>query len=554
MKKLLGLLYTIRYLKYKQIAYRLYYLLRKPKACTSTVPEKRGVLVDWAAPAFAAHATDDGEVFTFLAKTAQLNGDWNSAELPKLWLYNLHYQDDLNSIGADERLALCKQLVDDWISANPPLGGNGWEPYCISIRAVNWVKWLSRLSRRDVKPEWVESLASQVDALAQRLEYHILANHLFSNAKALVFAGAFFGGKKGNYWLRTGLKLLDQEVYEQFLEDGAHFELSPMYHATLVWDLADLICLQQITKLPELQHRAPEWTRRFVQGIEWLQWMVHPDKHLSFFNDTTLGIAPTLNDLLDYAEVLGLKVPSVKGVNQLQSKLLQDSGYAVIDWPANHRLIADVGRVGPDYQPGHAHADTLSCEFSLFGQRVLVNSGICQYGEDDERQRQRSTAAHNTVEVDGENSSEVWAGFRVARRARPLGVGIADDVGRIVLDASHDGYRRLSGKVTHHRRWVAEPSVLTITDKLYGHYRGAIAYWHLHPEIELVRLHEACFHLILHHGQAARLSFTGAQVDVIEGTWHPGFGRSVKNLKLVLSLRSQTLQTKIEYGGGGGFK
>ena len=47
-----------------------------------------------------------------------------------------------------------------------------------------------------------------------------------------------------------------------------------------------------------------------------------------------------------------------------------------------------------------------------------MNSGTSEYGLGEERQRQRGTAAHNTVVIDGENSSEVWAGFRVARRAR----------------------------------------------------------------------------------------------------------------------------------------
>ncbi|MDX1400224.1 MAG: heparinase II/III family protein, partial [Oceanospirillum sp.] len=266
-------MHTVRYLKFKQVAYRLYYRFRKPKPCTESAPNLRNALVGWSGLAYVMPATHDGKTFTFLGTTAQLNGDWNSAEFPKLWLYNLHYHDDLNAKGADERFEICSQLVDDWIAANPTLQGNGWEPYCISLRVVNWVKWLSRLKPEEVKPDWVESLASQIDALDQQLEHHILANHLFANAKALVFAGVFFGGQQGEHWLQKGLKLLDQEVAEQFLADGAHYELSPMYHAILLWDLADLICLQRITELPELQRRAVEWKPRFLSGIHWLQSM-----------------------------------------------------------------------------------------------------------------------------------------------------------------------------------------------------------------------------------------------------------------------------------------
>ena len=547
MKKLIKLLHTIRYLKFKQVAYRLYYQFRKGKPYTKPTPNRRNALVDWSAPAFTMPATHDGKTFTFLGTTAQLNGDWNSAEFPKLWLYNLHYQDDLNAIGADEHVTLCRQSVDGWITANPPLQGNGWEPYCISLRVVNWVKWLSRLKPEEVKPEWVESLAIQVDALDQQIEYHILANHLFANAKALVFAGVFFGGQQGEYWLHRGLKLLDQEVAEQFLADGAHYELSPMYHAILLWDLADLICLERSTELPVLRQRAVEWKQCFTSGLQWLQRMVHPDQDLSFFNDATLGIAPKLSDLTGYAEYLGIEAPVSMVVSQLQGNLLVASGYAVVDWPLNHRLISDVACVGPDYQPGHAHADTLSCELSLFGQRVLVNSGISQYGEDAERHRQRSTAAHNTLEVDGENSSEVWAGFRVARRARLLGVDIRQKDEHVVLTASHDGYLRLAGKVTHQRQWLAESASLTITDELSGRYMHAVAHWHLHPDIGLVRLSDSSFEITLPQGQLARLNITGADVEVCESTWHPGFGEVISNQKLVLKLCAHTLITQITW-------
>jgi len=492
-------------------------------------------------------STIDGKTFTFLGTTKQLDGDWNLAEFPKLWLYNLHYQDDLNAMGADERYALCRQLVDSWILANPPLNGNGWEPYCISLRVVNWVKWLSRLKPEETNLEWAKSLAIQVDALDQQVEHDILANHLFANAKALVFAGVFFGGQRGEYWLHKGLKLLDQEVAEQFLADGAHCELSPMYHAILLWDLADLICLQRCSELPVLLQRVAEWKQRFTLGLQWLQRMVHPDQDLSFFNDATLGIAPTLNHLNGYAEYLKLDVSVETAVTRLHGILLASSGYAVIDWPTNHRLIADVACVGPDYQPGHAHADTLSCELSLFGQRVLVNSGISQYGNDSERHKQRSTAAHNTLEVDGNNSSEVWAGFRVARRARPLSVDMQQGDEHVVLNAAHDGYRRLKGKVIHQRRWLAEPSSLSVTDELTGRFMDATAYWHFHPGIKLVRLGETCFELTLPQGQAVRLDITGADVEVCESTWHPGFSKSISNQKLVLKLTGDKLITQIEW-------
>ena len=53
----------------------------------------------------------------------------------------------------------------------------------------------------------------------QQLEFHILANHLFANAKALVFAGSYLAE---DMWLKKGLEILDKEISEQFLDDIAY--------------------------------------------------------------------------------------------------------------------------------------------------------------------------------------------------------------------------------------------------------------------------------------------------------------------------------------------
>ncbi len=545
MKRWSLLLHTIRYLKLRQLFYQIYYRVRKPRLKPQQDPILRGAQADWPFSAFLEPATDDGETFEFLGQVALFKGNWNDSSFPKLWLYNLHYQDDLSAKGAELRAKLCEHLVDTWIAGNPPLQGNGWEPYCLSLRLVNWVKYFSRLKPEQVKPEWLRSLASQADALEQQLEFHILGHHLFANAKALVFVGAFLGGEQGDHWLRRGLKLLDEELREQFLDDGAHFELSPMYHATLLWDLADILALRMASGISELDQRDRAWKTHFVKGLEWLQFMIHPDGEIAFFNDATLGIAPTLKDLQAYAEQLGIASLPDTMPRKLQSKRLQPSGYAVIDWPEGHRLLADVARVGPDYQPGHAHADTLSFELSLFGQRVLVNSGISQYGDDEERHRQRSTSAHNTVEVDGENSSEVWAGFRVAKRAKPFSVDLQEGEGQTCLQARHDGYKRLPGKVVHHRRWLATNEALQIQDELHGHFQRAVAHFHFHPEVVVEPEGEFGFKVRLPDGRAVRLEVDGGDARLVNSSWHPHFGVSVSNQKLLLEFTGSKLNTRI---------
>ncbi len=214
----------------------------------------------------------------------------------------------------------------------------------------------------------------------------------------------------------------------------------------------------------------------------WLLDLTHPDGEIAFFNDAAFGIAPLPQELEEYAQRLGLtETAALKDGLTLHG----DSGY--VRWQQRDCVaLLDVASVGPDYQPGHAHADTLSYELSLFGQRVFVNSGTSCYGVSDERLRQRGTAAHNTVVVDGKNSSEVWSSFRVGRRAKPRIVYSerpSDDDCRLVAD--HDGYSRSFRRLIHQRSWRFRPGEIEVSDVLTGRYTTAEARLHLHPRVHL---------------------------------------------------------------------
>ena len=108
--------------------------------------------------------------------------------------------------------------------------------------------------------------------------------------------------------------------------------------------------------------------------------------------------------------------------------------------------------MGPDYQPGHGHCDLFSFEWSCGSQRVICDTGVYAYQDPIMRPYVRSTAAHNTVRVDGEEQSEIWQEFRVARRAYPdmhCVEATADGTVRVV--GSHTGYSRLRGRPVHQR-------------------------------------------------------------------------------------------------------
>ena len=81
-------------------------------------------------------------------------------------------------------------------------------------------------------------------------------------------------------------------------------------------------------------------------------------------------------------------------------------------------------------------------------------------------QKERGTAAHNTLEINGENSSEVWSSFRVAKRANPIGLNITKSSEFVSITCGHDGYMKFAGKAKQ-RSWRLSPSELLVEDTRY---------------------------------------------------------------------------------------
>jgi uncharacterized heparinase superfamily protein len=463
--------------------------------------------------------------------------DWDRPEWPKLWLYNLHYFDDLNAEGASSRSEWHRALIVRWINENPPAVGNGWEPYPVSIRIVNWVKW--SLAGNSLEPLWVHSLAIQARWLQGRLEWHLLGNHLFANAKALVFAGIFFTGPEANAWMDRGLAILCEQLPEQVLADGGHFERSPMYHAIACEDLLDLLNLSRCYPSVIPENATQRWREIAGRMLKWLGAMTHPDGEIVQFNDSAFGIAPKPEQLLRYATSIGVSSPPPVGA----VTVLGETGYVRVErGPAV--VFVDVAPIGPDYLPGHAHADTLTFELTLFGQRWIVDDGCSTYEAGEERHRQRGTAAHNTVVVDDTDSSEVWGSFRVARRARVIGVAVSDNQDRGTVTASHDGYLRLPGRVTHRRTLMLAPTALEIVDNLDGKFRVATANVLLHPQVKIRYLDGQ--NLDLHRdGHAVKLVVRGGCARVEPAMWHPEFGFAHPTHRLSLTFESSRLTSRL---------
>jgi uncharacterized heparinase superfamily protein len=493
----------------------------------------------WKLPAARAPLVLGPWQFKFLNLKHNLpaQGGWNDATLDKLWLYNLHYFDDLNARDANQRGAWHQALLERWLLENPPASGNGWEPYPTSLRIVNWVKWLAIGNAAPAGME--QSLATQARWLFQRLEWHLMGNHLFANVKALVFAGLFFEGTEAASWRTKGLKIIERELPEQVLPDGGNFERSPMYHAIFLEDVLDLV--NAADNWPELVPavQVAQWREVAGRMLDWLAGMTHPDGQIALFNDAAFGIAPDLAALRTYAALLGVEhgspcrfAPRDVERDVITSETRQsmpaflhfpESGYVRLESNTAVALL-DVAPIGPDYLPGHAHADTLSFELSVFGQRVVVNGGTSRYGVGPERLRERGTATHSTVQIDGEDSSEVWGGFRVARRAYPFDLQVQTESGRLRVACSHDGYMRLTGAPVHRREWGMEAGSLRVTDTVRGGTHTVLARYILHPNVHITAAGVNAWRLTLPVGESLRVTVEVGHSRIESSSYAPEFG------------------------------
>jgi len=465
-QKIILLFNTVRYLKFKQIYFRLFYFFRtkfrriigfeyKFLKESNIIPLK---LKDSIQNKYC-NCIDNEFSFLNLSKKFNKKIDWNYSKYGKLWTYNLTYFEYLKQ-ESDVK------LIYDFIE-NIDNIKDGLEPFPISLRGISWIKFLTKYKIDDKKID--DSLYAQYYILLDNLEYHLLGNHLLENGFSLLFGAYYFRDEK---LYKNAIKILKNELEEQILDDGIHFELSPMYHQIMLYRILDSINL--------LKHNQwivdSRWLMEFLKGkaeimLGWLKNIGYKNGNIPLFNDSANGIAPTSKELFEYANRL-----NINSQFSILNSQLKSSGYRKIK-KENYECIVDIGEIGPDYIPGHAHADTFNFELYIKNKPLIVDTGLSNYNVGRTRDYERSTKAHNTVEVNRKNSSEVWGGFRVANRAKVI--ELVENIDYI--KATHDGYRK-KFDILHTREWRFEEDKIIIEDTL-SRKCNAVARLHFHPVV-----------------------------------------------------------------------
>jgi uncharacterized heparinase superfamily protein len=512
---------TVKHLKPKQVAYQMLYRL-KPKHTLKSYLAKEvsfAPLIFSFRPPSAAVTSSGG--FTFLNQTKAFDKiDWDYQGYGKLWNYNLQYMAYLGQpdIDPDVRIAWLKD-INTWLTD----GRLALEPYPVSLRIMNTIRFLSQ---NDVEAaDVITGLYAQATYLHSNLEYHIMGNHLLENAFALLMAGCAFNKAD---WKANAEEILAEQLEEQILADGAHFELSPMYHQIILFRVLELTDWYRHINT-KAQGFLQFVMRQADRMLGWLHQITFSDGSIPHVNDSADGIAPSTKELVQFAATLNLSAAEIG---------LRDSGYRKYTGD-KYECVVDAGQIGPSYQPGHSHADTFSFLVHYDGKALITEVGTSTYQSDSRRSYERSTAAHNTVEVAGANQSEVWAGFRVGHRANAK--VISETAAEIT--AEHDGYLSKFGAI-HRRHFKFKASEMAISDVVESSDDLTCkAYFHIHPNVKVDQIGDLTFRLDTN----VVLSFKGCSAaDIQEYDFADGYNK-YKIGKIIITSFSKKMQSVLSF-------
>ena len=524
--------HTIKYLKMEQLYFQIYYKLRAKLRKMLGRKEKytyykRGNHISFFPFPEKTESYKGNDTFEFLNLTHRFRGAWGDRELGDLWRYNLNYMDFILQSGMTVEDGV--RWIECFIDAMPD-NIIATDPYPISLRGINWIKFISlhKNELTGVQCRKIDtSLYSQYRILSRCTERHLLANHYLENGFSLLFAAIYF--HDNGFWKKAE-KIVRSQLNEQILSDGAHYELSPMYHCIILERLLD--CCNLLSNADDSLFVGLENLKNFlrqnaIKMLSWLDAIVVANDCIPLLNDSAYGVALLPEELREYACRLGLK---------WSCGTLKDCGYRHVI-RTNYEAVLDLAPLGITYNLGHAHADSATFLLWANGRELLVDSGTSTYNACVRRDYERSTRAHNTVVINGENSSKVWGAFRCAQRAKTR---ILED-GPECFTLWHDGYGEKG--IECHRRFICNETSFEIEDKVCSKTEYvAEAFFHLSPEVKvlsvdvdrvvtdravfifrghesitLTKKHVSCEYNILQQADCIQVSFCDALHTIIEG-------------------------------------
>lgn len=332
---------------------------------------------------------------------------WEVEDASHLWNYNLHYLEFMIPLAAAcqrDKTGRCFpkwcEYMNCWIEH--PVK-DSFTPYTISMRIPNLLICMNILQEKiggtKMEKKLINSIYQQYQYLLATQERALLANHYFENIKTILICTVLFGEEK-NY--KKYYAKFCEQIKEQILSDGLHYERSFMYHKIILEDILRVyMVLKEKTDAERLLPIIVNMTDALASASRGFQ-------RTPLFNDAGDNVAKDTDSLI-------AAVQAVTGHKTADNREVFDaSGYYKL-YVGENTLLFDCGKIGPSYMGGHAHCDCLSFELVRDGKLLFVNSGTYQY-QGDLRKFFRSTMAHNTLMVDDREQAELWGEHRAARR------------------------------------------------------------------------------------------------------------------------------------------
>mgnify|MGYP000152578741 CR=1 FL=1 len=475
------------------------------------------------------------------------------AGYPLLWSLKLWSFEPVEwlAFGAPDPGNVLASTMVDWLaswqdagftSADRPGYLRGyWTPYAVSRRIVNCARLLAILGSdapADRRARVATHVAKNLEFLRDHVEHDIGGNHLVENACALVVGGVLLDDDDV---VSEGVALLTETVPSQLLASGVHFERSPMYHAILLYRVADAVAL-----LDRTDRRAPASVVEALRAMHaWLRDVAPPGARLPLCNDAAYGEAPSRASALAFAErVLDRFEPAASiptdasgsadasdgttaSVRTDRSTSRVRGDYFALRDDRWHALV-DGDRQAMPHLPAHGHNDVASVLAWLDGDPLLVDTGVYDYARGERRQYARSVTAHNTVQVDDLEQSVVGGRYAMGPQLDP-DAWTVDDADRqsVVVD-----YRapRLRPRYRHRREVSLRSGRLRVDDWLRSKRATATARLHLAPEVDVHRRDTdasgtVTFELALPSDATVAATVHGADaVDVLETERYPEYG------------------------------
>jgi len=420
------------------------------------------------------------------------------------------------------------EQLESWRAQCPFGRGMQWRsPLELAIRIINWT-WAADLvweALDDVsRVSLLEGVQLHLWEVTRKYSRGSSANnHRIGEAAGVFVASSYFGGLPGaREWREESRGILEEEILRQTHADGGTREQAFGYHLFVV---QFFLACGLVGRWQGRPFSSRYW-KRLEAMLEFVAGMCEGGAPPSFGDaddgyvldlgsrdDEAGGLLAAGAVLFERADLAraarrfhepalwlcGSDAPArfdallaASARSPLSSRSFRDTGCYLLqagdrEDETDISVLFDCAELGFGPLAAHGHADALSVTVRAFaGREVLVDPGTYDYFTYAAWRRYfRSTRAHNTIEVDGEDQSEMRGPFMWGERARVacLEWSPAPEGGRVA--GEHDGYRRLADPVIHRRTVTLEGAGrrLTVRDEIVAAGEHELALWfHLGPD------------------------------------------------------------------------